>query len=94
MESQQCLFLLSSSFFFFSFFLILFSSFQDMNRQVVKSEFATVRIPELEFEIPPTTRNGNLTTVEGILQKIIEGLSSDQAVRKVLHPAFDDPVSE
>jgi C4-type Zn-finger protein len=54
-----------------------------MNRQVVKSEFATVLIPELEFEIPPTTRNGNLTTVEGILQKIIDGLSSDQAVRKV-----------
>ena len=59
-----------------------------MNRQVVKSEFATVRIPELEFEIPPTTRNGNLTTVEGILQKIIDGLSSDQAVRKVSLPVL------
>ena len=26
-----------------------------LNRSVVKSEFATIRIPELEFEIPPQT---------------------------------------
>jgi zinc finger protein len=26
-----------------------------LNRSVVKSEFATIRIPELDFEIPPQT---------------------------------------
>lgn len=26
-----------------------------MNRSIVKSEFATIRIPELDFEIPPQT---------------------------------------
>lgn len=28
---------------------------QDLNRQVVQTSFATVSIPELEFEVPPST---------------------------------------
>ncbi len=28
---------------------------QAINRSIVKSEFATIRIPELDFEIPPQT---------------------------------------
>lgn len=28
---------------------------QAMNRSIVKSEYATIRIPELDFEIPPQT---------------------------------------
>ena len=30
-----------------------FHSFQDLNRQVVQTNNATVKIPELEFETPP-----------------------------------------
>ena len=26
-----------------------------LNRSIVKSEFATIKIPELDFEIPPQT---------------------------------------
>ncbi len=37
------------------------------SRQVVKSDSATVRIPELDFEIPPLTQKGTITTVEGLL---------------------------
>ena len=35
---------------------------KDLSRQVVKSEFATVRFEELDFEIPPTSQRGVLST--------------------------------
>ncbi|KAM2135693.1 hypothetical protein ACFX1Q_005236 [Malus domestica] len=34
-----------------------------LNRQVVKSESATIKIPELDFEIPPESQRGSLSTV-------------------------------
>ncbi|KAF4398938.1 hypothetical protein G4B88_023532 [Cannabis sativa] len=34
-----------------------------LDRQVVKSESATIKIPELEFEIPPEAQRGSLSTV-------------------------------
>ena len=37
------------------------------SRQVVKSDSATVRVPELDFEIPPDTQKGTITTVDGLL---------------------------
>jgi zinc finger protein len=46
-----------------------------MNRNVVKSENAIIRIPELDLEIPPQTQKGTVNTIEGFLQKTIEGLS-------------------
>ena len=46
-----------------------------LNRSVVKSEFATIRIPELEFEIPPQTQKGSIKTVEGFILSAIEGVS-------------------
>ena len=47
----------------------------NMNRSIVKSENATIRIPELDFEIPPQTQKGTINTVEGFLQKSIDGLN-------------------
>ena len=35
--------------------------------QVVKSDTATVFVPELELEIPRETQRGQITTVEGLL---------------------------
>ncbi len=46
-----------------------------LNRSVVKSEFATIRIPEIDFEIPPITQKGSVNTIEGFLMKSIEGIS-------------------
>ena len=46
-----------------------------LNRSVVKSEFATIRIPEIDFEIPPQTQKGSIKTVEGFLLSTIEGIS-------------------
>ena len=47
----------------------------NMNRNVVKSENAIIRIPELDLEIPPQTQKGSVNTIEGFLAKTIEGLS-------------------
>ncbi|KAH6562354.1 hypothetical protein BASA62_009198 [Batrachochytrium salamandrivorans] len=56
----------------------------DMSRQIVKSEYATVRFEELDFEIP--AQKGVLTTVEGLLQCAIEGLEQNQEIRKISDP--------
>ncbi|KAF9974463.1 nucleolar zinc-finger protein [Actinomortierella ambigua] len=54
----------------------------DLNRQLVKSDSAVVKFPEADFEIP--AQRGHLTTIEGLLQTVIDDLSSDQPVRKHL----------
>ncbi|OWM74707.1 hypothetical protein CDL15_Pgr004670 [Punica granatum] len=53
-----------------------------LDRQVVKSESATIKIPELDFEIPPEAQRGSLSTVEGILVRAIDGLQALQDERK------------
>uniref|UniRef100_A0A4W5NH46 Zinc finger protein ZPR1 n=1 Tax=Hucho hucho TaxID=62062 RepID=A0A4W5NH46_9TELE len=62
-------------------------SIQDMNREVVKADSATTRIPELDFEIPPYTQKGSLSTIEGLLDRAVAGLEQDQPLRNVI----DDP---
>lgn len=59
---------------------------EHLNRLVVKADTASVQIPELEFEIPPCTQEGSITTVESILKQAVEGLEKEQPVRKALHP--------
>ena len=59
---------------------------KDLNRQIIKSEYATVRFEELDFEIPSSTQTGILTTVDGMLDRSIDGLSQDQALRLIQHP--------
>ena len=46
----------------------------NLNRTVVKSEYATIRVPELDLEIPSQTQKGSINTLEGFLAKTIEGL--------------------
>ena len=50
---------------------------------VVKADTAYVKVPELNFEIPPSTQKGVITTVEGLLSKAVEDLLKEQPVRKV-----------
>ncbi|KAI8350683.1 ZPR1 zinc-finger domain-containing protein [Mortierella sp. GBAus27b] len=54
----------------------------DLNRQLVKTNTAVVKIPEIDFEIP--AQRGHLTTIEGLLQTAISDLESDQPVRKYM----------
>ncbi len=58
----------------------------NMNRNVVKSEHATIKIPELDLEIPPMTQKGTVNTIEGFLVKTIEGLSDLQEDRRKYDP--------
>lgn len=55
---------------------------QDLNRQVVKSEYGSLRIPDIDFEIPSGTQRGLLNTIEGFIMKAIEDLQQDQPYRK------------
>lgn len=56
------------------------------NRQVVKSDSATLKIPELEFEVPPESQKGTLSTVEGVLRRAISDLQLLQDERKRVDP--------
>ncbi|XP_068936726.1 zinc finger protein ZPR1 isoform X1 [Petaurus breviceps papuanus] len=55
---------------------------EDLNREVVKTDCATARIPELDFEIPAFSQKGALTTVEGLISRAISGLEQDQPARR------------
>ncbi|XP_047332386.1 zinc finger protein ZPR1 homolog [Impatiens glandulifera] len=57
-----------------------------LNRQIVKAELATIKIPELDFEIPPEAQRGSLSTVEGILLRAADGLDVLQEERKKVDP--------
>ena len=65
---------------------VVISSERDLSRQVVKSDYATVKIPELELEIPPKGQKGEISTVEGILSRTVTALEQDQPVRRHMDP--------
>jgi zinc finger protein len=65
-----------------------------MNRNVVKSEHAIIKIPELDLEIPPQTQKGTVNTIEGFLVKTIEGLSDLQEDRRKYDPATAAKIDE
>ncbi|XP_022048316.2 zinc finger protein ZPR1 [Acanthochromis polyacanthus] len=67
---------------------------QDLNREVVKAECATTKIPELDFEIPPFTQKGSLSTIEGLLDRAVAGLEQDQAVRRAADPEVAEKIYE
>ncbi|KAF9994163.1 nucleolar zinc-finger protein [Entomortierella chlamydospora] len=58
----------------------------DLNRQLVKTDTAVVKLPDIDFEIP--AQRGHLTTVEGLLQTAIDDLESGQPVRKHMDEAL------
>ncbi|KAK6457573.1 nucleolar zinc-finger protein [Scheffersomyces xylosifermentans] len=64
---------------------------EDFNRQVVKSETASVKFSELDIEIPP--KRGQLTNVEGLLEEMIEDLESDQPARQTMQPEIYEKIA-
>ncbi|XP_016996274.2 zinc finger protein ZPR1 [Drosophila takahashii] len=66
----------------------------DLNRRVVRSDNSSVRIPEVELEIPVQSQKGEVTTVEGIIERTIAGLSQDQEKRRIDHPAAGASIDE
>jgi len=65
-----------------------------LNRSIVKSEFATIKIPELDFEIPPQTQKGSIKTVEGFLLSTIEGITELQEERRKFDPATAEKIDQ
>ncbi|KAK3433754.1 zinc finger protein ZPR1 [Eucalyptus grandis] len=65
-----------------------------LDRQVVKSESATIKIPELDFEIPPEAQRGSLSTVEGILVRAAEELQALQEERKKVDPKTAEAIDQ
>ena len=70
------------------------SDASDLNREVVKSEHATIRFPELDFEIPRSTQKGSLNTVEGILQRSADELGIEQPYRYTQAPEIAAKIDE
>ncbi len=62
--------------------------------QVVKSDSATVTVPELEFEIPMGTQKGTITTVEGMLREAGDALSALQPQRAQQDPETAAAISQ
>lgn len=65
---------------------------EDLNRQLVKSEFATLQIPEYELTLPPG--KGQLTTIESIISHTIEDLEFEQPVRQHTTPELHLKIEE
>ncbi|XP_027345533.1 zinc finger protein ZPR1-like [Abrus precatorius] len=65
-----------------------------LNRQVVKSESATIKIPELDFEIPPEAQRGSLSTVEGILMRAADELQALQEERRKVAPETAEAIDQ
>jgi zinc finger protein len=61
----------------------------DLDREVVRTEYATVSVPAIEFEIPfNPERKGEVTTVEGILTGAIRSIEEGQPLRKVFSCSY------
>ncbi|CAM9344650.1 unnamed protein product [Phaeothamnion confervicola] len=69
-------------------------SVDDLNRQVIKSDYATISFPDIEFEIPPRTQRGEITTIEGLLSTAAERLQQDQPARLAADPNVGLRVAE
>ncbi|KAG7471325.1 hypothetical protein MATL_G00123400 [Megalops atlanticus] len=67
---------------------------EDLNREVVKADSATTRIPELDFEIPAYTQKGSLSTIEGLLDRAAAGLEQEQPLRKATAPEVAEKIDE
>ncbi|KAL6422699.1 hypothetical protein ACFW04_010738 [Cataglyphis niger] len=65
---------------------------QDLNRQVVKSDYTSVHIPHLDFEIPAQSQKGEVTTIEGIIDRSIRALEQDQPKRREEFPDTADEI--
>ena len=47
---------------------------EDLNRRVIKSGFATIKVPQIDLEIPGKTQADSINTVEGVLARCYDGI--------------------
>lgn len=65
---------------------------EDLQRQMLKGDKATLRIPALDVEVPITTMRGVFTTLEGVLDTMASDLERQQPVRRAMDPAAADSI--
>lgn len=70
------------------------STDRDLCRKLIKSDFTAVRIEELDFETPAGSQKGEVTTVEGIIERAITGLDQDQILRRIQHPEAAEQIDQ
>lgn len=68
------------------------TTLQDLGRQVIKSDTATVKFIELDLEIP--AGRGQLTNVEGLLSTVLDDLEMGQEQRKEDAPEIHAKIAE
>jgi len=66
----------------------------DLDRQLIKSDSATLKFKELDFEIPPNTQKGGITTIEGVLKVASSNLLIYQHERMAQSPEVGAKVQE
>ena len=62
----------------------------DMERQIVKSDTAILRIEDLDIEVPPG--RGRLTNIEGVLSQVLKDLEAGQKSRKKEDPELFEKI--
>lgn len=65
-----------------------------MDRQLVKSDYCSVKFEELDLEIPANNNRGLLTTVEGLVDNVIDDLAAGQPIRKATEEAVYNRIEE
>jgi zinc finger protein len=61
---------------------------------LIKSDSASVIFPSLDFEIPPKTQKGEISTVEGFISTAARNLSLYQRERMEQDPTVGAKVAE
>lgn len=59
---------------------------EDLDRYVITTDYTSVQVLDLNFEIPPLSQRSQVTTVEGILSKTVSNLSEQKIVLEETHP--------
>jgi len=75
-----------------SIYTVKCNSYDDLDRQLVKSEHCLISIPEYQLQIP--AGRGQFTTVEGVLSDTIRDLEHDQPLRKIQHPELFEKIGQ
>jgi len=75
-------------------FTLEVSSAADLNRSAVKSQYASILVPSLDFEIPPEAQRGSLNTIQGFLAHAADDLEVLQEDRREAAPEIAAKIDE
>lgn len=56
----------------------------DLDRYIITTDYTSMQVKELDFEMPPMSQKSQVTTIEGILTKTITNLTDQKKVMEHL----------